>query len=288
MTTCDSVIVHYGPLEPTLHVALAALAWSGKVMVVANDLSPRPVECPKQVEWVVPSRNRGFGEAINLACSQSKSDVLLALNNDIVLKVGDVQRCLDEFQDLAVAVVAPVLRFGDGTVQSAAGGFSRTLHLPVMDLADPLEPRDCLWVTGAVMALRRTTLRDIRMDGGFFLGCEDVDFCLRVVASGSRVRLVPSSGVIHHGSVVISGPRWHYYVTRNPIWLAKKHQSTARWLLTIAFHSAMTCRVATADVVKRRGTDRTRSRLQGLMDSLRPKPESPWQDEPRPSRWLTW
>jgi len=289
MTTCDSVIVHYGPLEATLHVARAALAWSGKVIVVANDLSPRPTECPKQVEWVVPSRNLGFGEALNIACGRSSADVLLALNNDILLDSVAVALCLEEFADPSVAVVGPVLRFPDQSIQSAGGHLSRTLQLPVMDLIAPHRPQDCTWVTGAVMALERETLSRIKMDGTFFLGCEDVDYCLRASRSGMRVRVVPVENAIHFGSVVISGPRWHYYVTRNPVWLCRKHRPGPWWAVVLVHQAVLTCRVGFADLLKRRGRARTLSCLHGLADSLRRKPESvPWRDEPRPSRWLRW
>jgi|APEBP8051073058_1049385.scaffolds.fasta_scaffold00475_23 GT2 family glycosyltransferase len=289
MSTCDSVIVHYGPPEPTIALACAALRWSESVIVVANDLRDRPTDCPAGVDWLVPTRNLGFGEALNLACEISKSDVLLALNNDIVLDAEDVHRCLSEFIDPSVAVVGPVLRFEDGTVQSAAGRLSAVLQLPIMDLTIPDSPRDCVWVTGAVMGLRRETLANIKMDGAFFLGCEDVDYCLRVAQAGGRVRIVPCTRALHYGSVVLAGPRWHYYVTRNPIWLTRKHRPGMWWAMTFAHKSLMTVRVVIADLVKRRGSERSVSSLHGLADSMRNKPlQQPWSDEPRPSSWLTW
>ena len=289
MSRCDSVIVHYGPCEPTLDLAREALTWSGKVIVIANDLQPRPRGCSTRVEWVVPARNVGFGEALNIACERSSAEVILALNNDIVLGIDAVELCLMEFADPNVAVAGPVLRFADGTVQSAGGKLSRMLQLPCMDLRIPREPQDCVWVTGAVMALRRETLATLKMDGAFFLGCEDVDYCLRVRSVGKRVRLVPATHALHHGSTVINGPRWHYYVTRNPVWLARKHSSGPRWLTTLALKVILTLRVSIADVVKGRGTARTVSCIYGLGDAIRRKPDHvPWPDEPRPSRWLSW
>ena len=65
---------------------------------------------------------------------------------------------------------------------------------------------DCAWVTGAVMFVRREVAETVGMDGSFFLGGEDADFCVRARRQGWRVQCCGVAPAIHHRSRVIVGP----------------------------------------------------------------------------------
>ena len=217
---------------------------------------------------------------------------IVALNNDIVLESPCVQACLSAFANQAVGVVAPTLVYGDGTTQSGPGHFSRILRQPKICRTTTTSGRDaCEWVTGAVFFVRATAFTEVGMDGTFFLGYEDADFCWRAGQLGWQVLCLANSRATHYESTTITGPRWTYYSARNRVWFARKHfglfKASLVWLL--AFSKIP--RVLVADAVKRRNLTTTKLRILALRDALRKQPaidEGPWAREPVPSTVMDW
>ena len=188
-----SVVVHYGPPEPTVLVANAAVSYSTSVVVVANDLSARPTDLDSRVVWLVPPRNLGFGDGFTWGARHQPAEILLALNNDVAVGEDCVRACVQAFSDKGIGVVGPVLHYEDGSLQSGAGAISPVLCAPTCSKDPGIGGSDCVWVTGAVMFVRASTLYSVGMDGSYFLGCEDADFCIRARSQGWRVRCVGSS-----------------------------------------------------------------------------------------------
>ncbi len=286
-----SVVVHYGPSDPTVRVANSALTYSASVVVVANDRSPRPEELDSRVDWLVPPRNLGFGDGFTWGARHRPAEILLALNNDVILGDDTVQVCMQAFSDGTMGVVGPVLHYEDGSLQSGAGGLS-----PVICASRPkndpgIAGSDCVWVTGALMFVRASTLSSVSMDGSYFLGREDADFCIRAREQGWRVRCVGSAPATHFGSRVISGPRWSYYATRNHVWFVRSRFGRTRAIAAWIWQVGLLPRVICADLVKRRDITSSRLMILGLRHSLRPKPtaaEGPWKGEPMPAAVMKW
>jgi hypothetical protein len=85
-----------------------------------------------------------------------------------------------------------------GELDSAArlGLISRWLGRRVISGS---EPRQCDWVSGACMAVRRETLDAAGpFDEGFFLYFEEVDFCARARRLGWTCWYVPGARVVHY------------------------------------------------------------------------------------------
>jgi len=286
-----SVVVHYGPSGPTVSVANSALTFSASVVVVANDRSPRPAELDSRVVWLIPPRNLGFGDGFTWGARHRPAEILLVLNNDVIVGDDTVRVCVQAFSDSGIGVVGPVLHYEDGSLQSGAGALS-----PVICASRPrndpgTEGSDCVWVTGAVMFVRASTLYSVGMDGSYFLGREDADFCIRARKQGWRVHCVGSAPATHFGSRVISGPRWSYYATRNHIWFVRTRYGRTRALAAWIWQVGLLPRVVLADLVKRRDITSSRLMVLGLRHSLRPKPtaaEGPWRDEPVPAAVMKW
>ncbi|NMM30631.1 MAG: glycosyltransferase family 2 protein [Cellulomonas sp.] len=290
-TELTSVVVHYGPAEATVRVAESALAYSTYVVVVANDLMPRPSKLDSRILWVVPPRNLGFGAGFAWGATHRPASILLALNNDVIVGEDSVRACVEVFSDEHVGVVGPVLNHEDGSLQSGAGTVSAVLRRPHAHTRPGAGVSDCIWVTGAVMFIRASALNGVGMDGSYFLGEEDVDFCIRARAQGWHVRCVGTAPATHFGSRVITGPRWSYYATRNQVWLARSRYGLARGIATWIWEVGLLPRVFLADVVKRRDITSSRLVLKGLRDALRRKPsalEGPWANEPVPSALMKW
>lgn len=292
MSRPTGVIVHYGRLEPTLRLLAALRPVDVDLVVVANDLRPRPSDVDDAVQWLVPERNLGYGEAFMLAARSWSAPAYVALNNDIELPRETFDRCVEAlFSAPDVGIVGPVLRHEDGTLQSGAARLSRWRRAPRV-LVEP-GPRtvECDWVTGAVMFVRREVLASIGMDGSFFLGAEDADLCVRARRAGWRVGCCGDAPAVHHGSKVITGPRWSYYSVRNRVWFARANFGKAAGVLNWLAGAAVLPRVLLADILKRRDLTSSRLGVMALAHSWWRKPtaaEGPRPDEPIPSRVMSW
>lgn len=287
-----AVVVHYGPVEPTVAVALSVLPLVGEVVVSVNDGSARPDGLPVTVRWVVMERNLGYAAAFDRAVRGVDADVFVLLNNDVEISPDCFTRCVEVMAgDPQIGVLGPVLRHPDGSLQSGAGVLTRWARVPRSRIEPGPGVTDCEWVTGATMFLREELLRTAGMDGSYFLGYEDTDFCVRARRAGYRVVCHGAAPAIHHGSTVISGPRWSYYAPRNRVWFARACFGVPVAVLTWLQQVVKLPRIALADVVKRRDLTSTRLSLLAAAHAWMRKPsaaEGPRVDEPLPSRVMRW
>ncbi len=165
--------------------------------------------------------NLGFGAANNRAIEAARGRYVVLLNSDAFLHPGALGRALVHMDaDTSAGIGGARLVFPDGAWQPSARSFpaiwgdaflltglasrfprSRFFAAAERTWADPLEPAEVDWVTGAFMILRREALKRAGLfDPAFFLYSEEVDLCRRVKAAGFRVLYWPDIVVTHmHG-----------------------------------------------------------------------------------------
>lgn len=287
-----AIIVHYGDVNPTVTMARAVTPFVDDVVVAVNDRSVRPVSLPADVEWLVMDRNLGYGTAFMRVAAGRDSDVLILLNNDLEISAESFRRCVETLRaDARIGVVGPVLRLGDGRLQSGAARLTR-FRKASRPLIDPgVRVQECEWVTGAAMFLRGDLVHRIGMDGSYFLGHEDVDFCVRVRRAGYKIVCHGGAPAVHHASQVITGPRWSYYSPRNRVWFARANFGIGTAVFAWLGELAVLPRVLLADLVKRRDLTSSRLRLLAAVHSWLPKPsigDGPRVDEPLAGRVMRW
>ena len=219
MTELTVQVVNYDTAEylrPCLGSLLDALTQTpvaARIAVLDNasgdDLAPLAAEFPG-VGFVRSERNLGFGGGHNRLAADGTSPLLCFVNPDVVCDQRDVlARLLAALEDPAVAVAGPLLRTPDGSPQRFDHGELRGLRARVANGAGHAhwrpraEPCDVAWVSGAFLLVRRAAFDAVGgFDEGFFLYKEEEDLCLRVRATGARVRYVPTAEARHVGSVV--------------------------------------------------------------------------------------
>lgn len=161
---------------------------------------------------LIPSPNRGYGAAVNVAAARTQRPYLLALNADILPEPGFLEGVLARAkslqQDEPTAVCGFRLRNADGTPQGSVGRFP-TLARFLWNLGRPRAVRKHLdlagaavrsvdWVTGACVLIDRAWLISMGgFDEQFFLYYEDVDVCLRARRGRRRVLYDPSAACRH-------------------------------------------------------------------------------------------
>lgn len=230
------VIVSYQTrdlLDDCLRSVFAALAarqdGRAQVWVVDNastDGSAALVrERHPEARLVALERNVGFTAGNNRLLGPWARDAascperILLLNPDAALLPGSLEAleaALSARED--AAVVGPALAFPDGRFQHAAFRFPGLVQTaldlwPMPRLAEhPINGRYPMaryeagtpfpvdFVLGACMLLRGRALREVGpLDEGFFMYCEEIDWCRRALQAGWRSYCVPDARVLHHG-----------------------------------------------------------------------------------------
>ena len=180
--------------------------------------------------------NLGFGRALNRLLDIDNAAVpwRLVLNPDCRIEPDTLARLLAVLADFPkVGMAGPLIVNPDGSEQRGcrrhlptfATSALRSLGLGKLlptgkgnfDLTGtPLPPGPVPMpaISGAFMLLRQTALAEVGgMDEGYFLHCEDVDWCARFQQAGWPILFVPNVMVMHEqGTCSVSRPwlvEWH-------------------------------------------------------------------------------
>lgn len=210
----------------------SALSQTSEVLVVDNasaDLSlelcsQRFPEEPK-LRIIRSAVNLGFAAACNIGIAQSKEPYVLFLNPDCILGPDSLQRMVQVLKANPDAGIAGGLLINpDGTEQPGgrravptpwrsfvrAFGLYRfagywpclffDFHLHKQALPD--HPVEVEAISGALMLARREAIEDVGLwDEGYFLHCEDFDWCMRFWQKGWKILFVHDAPVVHHKGV---------------------------------------------------------------------------------------
>lgn len=251
------IVVSYNTRDLTLQaVASARKATDGldaRVIVADNGSADGTVEAVRaaypEVTILENPDNPGYGAAINRAASAQRSTHLCAMNADVVLEPGSLQK-LRRFlaMNRSCGLVGPALAYPDGKPQRSAKRFP-TLGLALGEILalHALAP-DNRWVrrfyyedqdltrdaevdtvSGSVMMLRAEAFETVRgFDEEFRMYFEETDLCRRLRDGGHSVAFCPGARAVHrHGASTrqTSVRQVEYYVSY--VRYFRKHHSRA-------------------------------------------------------------
>jgi len=172
------------------------------------------------VELLAMPRNGGFAYGNNAAIARARQldpelSAVVLLNPDAVVRAGVLGRLIDELRsrrgagiagaaiegpDGELVVSAHVMPSPLGELEASAGlaPLTRLLSRYVVSPPPSGVSRECDWVSGACMAIRREVLDAVGpFDEGFFLYYEEVDFCRRARRAGWSSWYVADARVVH-------------------------------------------------------------------------------------------
>ena len=204
------------------------------------------------VQAIDAGRNGGFGTGCNTGMAAGTAPLVLFLNPDARIDPADLDRLVDVLDaEPDVAMVGPRLLDSDGELIPSIRRWQRArsiwaqalfLHrlLPNAAWANEINRSPAAydrvaypeWISGAAMLGRREALEAVGgFDEGFFLYCEDMDLCARLLTAGGRVRYEPGATVHHVGGH--SAPRSSLLaiLARSRVRFARKHASAPVALL---------------------------------------------------------
>ncbi|MCA3160298.1 MAG: glycosyltransferase family 2 protein [Burkholderiales bacterium] len=226
MAILSVIIVNYrsGPLLRRCVASLLACPLAVEIIVVDNashDGSLNGLPDAPGIRVIQNTTNVGFAAACNIGIGASSTPFLLFLNPDCFFQPGAVASLLAALQsDDCVGMVGGLLLNEDGTEQGGgrravptpwrsfvrAFGLNRfahrwpelfyDFHLHQQPL--PEEPIEVEAISGACMLVKREAVEDVGMwDDGYFLHCEDLDWCMRFRQKGRTILFVPDARIYH-------------------------------------------------------------------------------------------
>jgi GT2 family glycosyltransferase len=195
-----------------------------EIIVVDNastDGSLNALQGLSRVQIIKNPTNLGFAVACNQGARVASAPFILFFNPDCSFKLGALAGLLDALSvDDQVGMVGGFLVNPDGTEQAGgrravptpwrsfvrAFGLNRLanrwpklffdFYLHQQPLPD--RPIEVEAISGACMLVRRGAIADVGLwDEGYFLHCEDLDWCMRFRQRGWKILFVPSARVTH-------------------------------------------------------------------------------------------
>lgn len=235
-----------------------------KIVVIDND---SPNDNPDTIKLTFPeivliknSKNVGFGEGCNAgirwALDNTDAEFILFLNPDTLIKPGLISELEGHLNEKEVGIAAPLITrmqdidslwYGGGNFSWLKGsarvpGYGKSANAPLAQ-----KERDVKFASGCAFMTKRSVLEKCGLfDSRYFMYEEDVEFSLRVIAEGYRIRYVPTAIIRHTGQgsllkegktlTIFSGknlqlPFFIYHSVKNRFLTVYKHGSATKRLI---------------------------------------------------------
>ncbi len=199
-----------------------------EIIVVDNaSMLDNSVEVVKRdfpsVKLIENSHNLGFAAGNNVGWKAARGEFVLFLNPDTVVEEGALDTLLDWMKSHPeVGAIGPRMTYPNGQLQhssrafpSFGAGLFRNSFLGrlwpqnpwsrgyLMSDADQTTARAVDWLSGSALLARRAALESIATPNGpwdedFFMYCEDIDLCYRLMLRKWPRFYVPSATIQHH------------------------------------------------------------------------------------------
>ena len=159
--------------------------------------------------------NGGFSAGNNLGMATQQAEFYLLLNSDARVLPGTIECLLTEMhRDSEIGLIGPRLQWENGDPQvscfrnrtplseflsaSGTGFIDRLFKHSVIAVGLPETRSLADWVSFACVMIRGDAFRHVgKMDEGYFLYFEDIDYCRRAYQAGWKVAYQPEAGATH-------------------------------------------------------------------------------------------
>ncbi|MCS6859670.1 MAG: glycosyltransferase family 2 protein [Abditibacteriales bacterium] len=200
-----------------------------------------------QTRLIVNPTNIGFARANNQAIREAGGKYILLLNPDTIVHGDALERLVAWMEQHPDAgAVGPRLLNSDGSLQFSCRAFptlgagffrqtplgalfprNRFVRQYLMTDWDHTVEREVDWLSGAALMVRREVLESVGLlDEGFYMYCEDVDWCYRMHQHGWKVYYVPHAVITHaiggssnqcQARMIVERHKsmWRYYLKHN-------------------------------------------------------------------------
>ncbi|MEQ1530587.1 MAG: glycosyltransferase family 2 protein [Methylococcales bacterium] len=226
MAVVSAIIVNYNAGE-LLQLCVQSLLNSSlaiEIIIVDNASSDHSIAALADIaglKIIQNPTNIGFAAACNIGLKSAQADKLLFLNPDCSMQANAIEELVKELcANEKTGMVGGLLVNPDGSEQGGGRraiptpwrSFVRVLGLnkyadrwprlffdfylhnnPLPDHAVEVEA-----ISGACMLVKRAAIDNVgAWDEGYFLHCEDLDWCMRFRQKGWKIMFVPTAQIRH-------------------------------------------------------------------------------------------
>lgn len=185
-------------------------------------------------EIIINDENVGFARANNQVLRNRRAEFYALVNPDCEVGAETIGKILEVMRDdNTIGLASCLIKNADGSMQKTCrrkfptpwSGFVRTFGLNALfprvfkdfDYGDSALSKKIEYVeaiSGAFMVVRGSALEEVGyLDSGYFMHCEDLDWCKRFWQAGLRVAFIPGTSVTHQKGVGGRSLRvnWHLH-----------------------------------------------------------------------------
>ncbi len=286
--TAQIIIVNYNSgAWLARSVASAVDKSDAKVTVVDNASTDNSIELAQRevdhhaerVSWVLNSENLGFAAAnnqvLNALTDQGDDDFAVLMNPDCELHSDTLTLMFDAFNEHPEFGLASCRILNeDGTLQATCRRkfptpWSALVRMLQLNRLLPNNPKFANFdygntvdqsesasqveaISGAFMVVRGSALQQVGpLDEGYFMHCEDLDWCKRFALEGWAVGFVPEAAVLHAKGVSSKsrpiGVLWTLHKGMNRFFdkfYAGDTNWLVRWTVKLGIHASFVARAA--------------------------------------------
>ncbi len=205
--------------EGTVGCLLRSIPSRCQLIIIDNFSGDKTCQIVKdnstKIRLIKNKKNLGFAAAANQGARLAKSDYLLFLNPDTLVKPGAIEKTLNfaKAKKDATVVGCKVLSL-DRSLQPSCGRFPTIFNIvldriPIINKFIQTEQirqenyyskiQNPDWVTGAFFLVKREVFEKLGgFDEKYFMYVEDVDFCYRAKKAGYKIYYNPRAEIIHY------------------------------------------------------------------------------------------
>lgn len=235
-----TIIVNYNGIVDTIECIESVLASNVKsdILIIDNASEDGRFICEKlsryNVTVKVMDKNVGFGGANNIGfryAADNHYDYVMLLNNDTVIEQNMIEMLLAHVNENTIAV--PIMNYYDTQMIWYAGGninkyTGKITHLYHKTQSAVNNNFYCTFATGCCWMMSCKTLEKIGFfDDYYFMYHEDVDYSIRALLKGIKIKLVSHAKLYHKVGMSSGGdesPFYKYYNSRNRLYCICKFQ----------------------------------------------------------------
>lgn len=170
------------------------------------------------VEYIYNSENLRYAGGNNIGIEyalKNNSDYVLLLNNDTIVEPNFLEHLINTAEsDSSAGIVGPKIFYYNqpALIWYAGGkidwwkGWIYHNGIREMDSENFCQKTETDFITGCCMLIKRAVINKIgKLDEGYFIYGEDVDFCIRAKRAEFKILFEPSAKIWHKISVSAGG-----------------------------------------------------------------------------------
>ncbi len=253
------ILVNYNGYEDTRECidSINKITYPNYVIVVVdNNSNDNSLKRLKKIESekciiVENKKNVGFSGGNNIGIEIARKydcDYYLLLNNDTLVNCDFIEpliKTAHENNDNAVVTSKILYSYEKDKIWYAGGTFSkitgRTTHIGinVKDVGQYNNIKKVSFVSGCCMLIPSKIIKKVGfLSEDYFLYCEDLDYCCRVLVKGFDLIYNPTSVIYHkvNGSTSKVTDSCAYYISRNKRYIISRYFKGWRKVFAIIYN----------------------------------------------------